>query len=375
MLLARLTRTIHSVGQGAFYTEVFSNGEDKTFTVVYDCGTETATTDLKIPMEQQIDDFKKGINQIDLLFISHFHKDHISGLDRLLDGITVCKTIIPMLPEEVVILARVQNLLHYRQDALATDHIITELYLSKETPSRFGQVVVIEPFDFSDYRENTTFKGNGNRERNARPIIGIEEKYWEYIPFNSVACKDPRAIDFCNGLKQIPEAFDANGELNTTKIIRGCRKKVRALYQSVMKNQDDNLYTLAVESRPVKDAFPDSHANAFRRAHCLYTGDLDLNVNDNGVLLGRFKSLLDYPQIGTLQVPHHGSRHNWTEEFLKGKPRHFFISSGSTNTYHHPDYWITQKIKKQGNRLAVINEDDKSEMKQVFGLFSGCITK
>lgn len=117
VLLARLTRTIHPVGQGAFYTEVFAYGEDKTFTMVYDCGTETATADLKIPLERQIDDFKKGIKQIDLLFISHLHKDHISGIDRLLDGIKVCKTIIPMLPEEVVTLARVQNFLHYGQDA------------------------------------------------------------------------------------------------------------------------------------------------------------------------------------------------------------------------------------------------------------------
>lgn len=375
VLLARLTRTIHPVGQGAFYTEVFAYGEDKTFTMVYDCGTETATADLKIPLERQIDDFKKGIKQIDLLFISHLHKDHISGIDRLLDGIKVCKTIIPMLPEEVVTLARVQNFLHYGQDAEGADRVITELYLSNQRSGRFGQVVAIEPFDYSDYRGSITIRGNGNRERNLHPITGIDEKYWEYIPFNSVACKDKRAIEFCDKLKNIQGIYDADGALNTTKIIRDCRTKVRTLYQSVMKNQDDNLYTMAVESRPVKNVFPDSNANDLRRVHCLYTGDLDLNVKDKGVLLSRFNSLIDYTQIGTVQVPHHGSRHNWTGEFLKGKTRQFFISSGSTNTHHHPDYWITQRIKEQGNKLAVVNEDNNSEMKQVFGLFFGSIAK
>jgi hypothetical protein len=361
------------VGQGAFYTEVFAYGEDNTFTMVYDCGTETATADLKIPLERQIDDFKKGIKQIDLLFISHLHKDHISGIDRLLDGIKVCKTIIPMLPEEVVTLARVQNFLHYGQDAEGADRVITELYLSNQRSGRFGQVVAIEPFDYSDYRGSITIRGNGNRERNLHPITGIDEKYWEYIPFNSVACKDKRAIDFYKKLQKIPEVFDTNGELNTTKILKGCRKKVRSLYHSIMRNQDDNLYTLAVESHPVQDAFPDSDNKDLRRSRCLYTGDLDLNVKDEGVLLGRFNSWVDYLQIGTVQVPHHGSRHNWTGEFLKGEHRQFFISSGSTNTYHHPDYWVTQGIKEQGNKLAVVTEDDNSEMKQVFGLFSGRI--
>ena len=373
-LLARLTRTIHPVGQGAFYTEVFSDSEDKTFTMVYDCGTETATADLKIPLEQQIDGFKKGIKQIDLLFISHFHKDHISGLDRLLDGIRVCKTIIPMLPEEVVTLARVQNLLHYRQDGLAADRIITELYLSKETPGRFGHVIVIEPFDYSDYSASVPFKGNGAKSRNVVSIAGYD-KYWEYIPFNSVACKDQRAIDFCKDLKSIPEAFDANGDLNTTKIIRGCRTKVRALFQSIMKSSDDNLYTLAVESRPVKDAFPDSHANTLRRSRCLYTGDLDLNVKDKGVLLGRFKNLIDYAGIGTVQVPHHGSNYNWRNDFLQGRSRSFFVSTGSTNTYHHPDYWVMRNIKAKKNRLYVVSEESKSLHEDEFDLFNKAIFK
>ena len=36
-----MTRTFHPVGQGAFYSEVFSLEGGEEFTVVYDCGTES----------------------------------------------------------------------------------------------------------------------------------------------------------------------------------------------------------------------------------------------------------------------------------------------------------------------------------------------
>ena len=70
-----LNRTIHPVGQGAFYSEVFFNEErkDSLFTVVYDCGG-------------RIDKFKeqlKTVNKVGLLFISHFHDDHIKGVELL----------------------------------------------------------------------------------------------------------------------------------------------------------------------------------------------------------------------------------------------------------------------------------------------------
>ena len=76
-------RTFHSVGQGAFYTEEFRSVARPRFTTVYDCGTETAEGNMDIPLNQQIRDFKFRLRnkEIDLLFISHFHGDHVNGLD------------------------------------------------------------------------------------------------------------------------------------------------------------------------------------------------------------------------------------------------------------------------------------------------------
>ena len=344
-------RSLHPVGQGAFYTEVFKKDDGTLFTVVYDCGTETDSSIL----DAQIDEFKNGITQIDILFISHFHRDHVSGLDKLLAGITVVKTVIPMLPEQMVTLVRVQNLLQYKKDALATDEIIRTLYLSDETPDRFGEVLVVEPLDSTVLTEGEKESALGRRKRvrEGSTIDGFES-LWEYMPFNSVSIPDQRAIDFLKGLKGIVGALDNNGQLNVSRIIRGCRTKVKALYKDVMNGANENLYTMAVESRPSASLAKGSDADVVRESRCLYTGDFD-SAGDDG-LWDRFTKAYDYLGIGTVQIPHHGSEHNWRQEFLNGDPRRFFISVGTTNPYHHPDFWVVKDVCDAKSRINVITE-------------------
>ena len=60
------------VGQGTFYLEKFEIGEEK-FTIVYDCGTSTETVDI----ETKIKSYFEEDEEIDYVFISHLHKDHI----------------------------------------------------------------------------------------------------------------------------------------------------------------------------------------------------------------------------------------------------------------------------------------------------------
>lgn len=358
-------RTLYPVGQGAFYTEVIKKENGSYFTVVYDCGTET---DHSI-IETQINEFKKVITKIDLLFISHFHKDHISGLDKLLDGVKVEKTVIPMLSEDVVTLIRAKNFLQNNKiEALSMDAIIKEFYINVETHRRFGKVIMVEPIDFSVFENdedrsvcNTECVGNGS-------CISGFESLWEWVPFNSVSIKDQRAIDFMKGLRKIPGALDENGNLNASRIIRGCKTKVRSLYREVMRGANDNLYTMTVESRPSKLLAQNSDADVVREARCLYTGDLDSTKNE--ALWESFCTVYNYSAIGTVQIPHHGSRHNWRKEFLTGSPRRFFISAGTTNTYHHPDFWVIKDVFDANNCVAIITENAKTGREIKYGVIS-----
>lgn len=351
----RMERTFHPIGQGAFYTEVFTDDYETKFVMVYDCGTESSNDDMEIPFDEQIDSFKKSLGprkHIDLLFISHFHKDHINGLDKLLTDVSVGKTIIPMLPQSIITLTRVHNFLMYKNDAYALDRVIMELYngINDERDGRFGEVQVVMP-DNPDERlegDNNRWVGNGKRIKKGELIPF--KNHWIYEPFNSIEANDPRAIAFMKELVLIKGAM-RNNELDVNHLIRGCRKEVMTLYKKVMKKQNDNLYTLVVESRPAKDVAP---LPGIYWSRCLYMGDLDSKNNDD--LWNRLYKTFDYNNIGCIQVPHHGARDNWRDEMMKVKTTDYIISAGRKNTYHHPDYWLVENLKESNHCVFVISE-------------------
>ena len=75
-----LERIFHPIGHGAFYTERITT-KDRTINIVYDCGTKNSQ---KI-LHSCIDNTFNDDSEIDVLFISHFHVDHISGIGYLRD--------------------------------------------------------------------------------------------------------------------------------------------------------------------------------------------------------------------------------------------------------------------------------------------------
>ena len=71
-------------GQGLFYNGLLVDRKGRLFSFVYDCGTSDAVPVL----ERSISEYKGFVgNRLDLLSISHFHKDHISHIPALIDGI------------------------------------------------------------------------------------------------------------------------------------------------------------------------------------------------------------------------------------------------------------------------------------------------
>lgn len=362
--MIELKRTYHPVGQGAFYTEVFMGPDRTEFVMVYDCGSETAVKDMERNLDDQIEEFKNSIGpnpHIDLLFLSHFHADHINGLDKLLENVTVGKTVIPMLPSSVITLTRVRNFLKYNEGAQAADAVIKELYLEGEHSGRFGEVVKVSPD-----REGINVQENKHEGSDSILYSGSKLEYyfyWEFIPFNSVTPSDQRAVNFMKELKKIPGVLEEEN-LNVNKLIRGCRKRVREAYRKAMQNANDNLCTLVVESKPAENVNPKPDT---RKSHAIYFGDFDCKKNDE--LWGRFKKFFDLDTIGTIQVPHHGSKENWKDEMKDGDSREYVVSSGSTNCYHHPDFWVVADIVREGHVVHVVNEEIASKYEQCFRVF------
>jgi len=91
-----VTCKVNRAAQGLFYSGIIHNDNDK-YTFVYDCGTDSpgCAGNMSVLCES-ICEFKSQIDKkIDLLIISHFHYDHISGIQELLEGIKVDTVVMP----------------------------------------------------------------------------------------------------------------------------------------------------------------------------------------------------------------------------------------------------------------------------------------
>ena len=95
----KVTRVIHPIGQGAFYSERIEC-DDRTYNIVYDCGSGNFNKAPKL-LEREITSYYKKNDVIDALFISHFDNDHINGINELRRHTSEIKNVIvPLIEQE-----------------------------------------------------------------------------------------------------------------------------------------------------------------------------------------------------------------------------------------------------------------------------------
>lgn len=87
----------NGVGQGLFYSASISTGGGRKCNFVYDCGTNYEKD--KSLLIGKIDSSFSD-DTIDALFISHYHKDHISGVKHLSETYRIKKVFLPAFTEE-----------------------------------------------------------------------------------------------------------------------------------------------------------------------------------------------------------------------------------------------------------------------------------
>jgi hypothetical protein len=106
--LAHVRHHHHAVGQGLFCFGEFQliHPSRESFFWVHDCGATTADQDA---LRREVTRAKRDLGErrtIDLLILSHFDSDHISGLRELLRDVSVDWLVLPyMLPADRILLA------------------------------------------------------------------------------------------------------------------------------------------------------------------------------------------------------------------------------------------------------------------------------
>lgn len=393
-------RTIHPVGQGAFYTEKFYNrGEDNAeHTVVFDCGSKTKIGGAKkVCIERIVNNSLDSNQHIDILFISHFDIDHVNGIGYLLDrGRKIDYVVLPQI-DSYQWFYIVEDVCSSNNDAREASSLVFDLRRRLEKNGiKVLQVKPIEeeprliPND-DEFPANEDSTQNNIRQPEIDSISGIYDKslsdngsyinsgvpfsmgiQWVYIPSNftyernidDLKCK---IDDILSKDRKFDDATSIS-ELNSEELvdfIHRNRKAINDVYDKVF--PDTNASSLCVYSG-VADTklksisypywFTYEHCLHYfydygfgNREGCLYTGDSVMTKGQNMLKVDFvLNSILHWrSRLVTIQLPHHGSKNNFGGDsfakleaaltFSRNKKLHpllFFASFGDHNSYGHP---------------------------------------
>lgn len=365
-----MIRTFHAIGQGAFYTEEFSiDGKDE-FTVVYDCGTYSG----KKLVTDAIDSLGKN-RVINILFISHFHQDHINCLEYLLKNCDVKNIFIPLLHDEEKILVSLTCKSKFHKSlVIDPTNTIRSIKRSSNTNIIFIAPDASEPnnnqLDIDNLQNNTTISGG-------TPISN--KKYnWVYLPFNF--SYKSRSQLLIKKLKKIINPFTADNFRNFYLSSAANKNLVETIYlKSILGKQipgGENTNSLVVYSGSADDSsFLRLLGQLFRtdmvytydnRVGCIYMGDYDSHgskkYNEFEVAFYRY-----LPKVSTIQIPHHGSKHNYCDDLLNFADGIYSVISARKDNIHHPAPSVVKSILvNKGIPILVTEESDTTFTQHIY---------
>lgn len=378
----RLDRTFWPVGHGAFYTEVLREG--RRVVAVYDCGGKE-----KSIVKKCVDDFVRGLDEssvpdIDFLFISHFHNDHVNGVRHLLKRARVKWIILPQLAPLMLAEAYVYNAFSTktRMGDVVSD---TQTFIYQLATDR-GQIDsrIIEVARGAEVRRDDMFlwdddvwpKTIDSGFRMPVQLSDGVEPFWVYIPVNlgySSAAAEQLLNELSRRINSDIRLVDDNGVVNWEQLqvlLRDTKASdIKDVYASVFGRDeadcDHNAYSMPVYSGPIEgmlkglEAHVSLHCGDERdhwectcdyndhclRGHgcylaCLYMGDFEAK---NPANLRQLKNVLGvyYDFVGLQQVPHHFSPYNHNASLYKCRERAF----GNIND--HKDVSFCHSVYKE----------------------------
>lgn len=383
-----MRRRFLPIGQGAFYWEQFFNHSDhgsesdNRINVVYDCGSLSGSNLL----HKQIDDCFAHDEKIHALFLSHFDEDHVNGLEYLLQHTQVEHIFFPLLTEEDKALICLQHLVN---NAFDDEYSFWLRFALEpfETLSRmnFKHIPTLHPVrsedrndeeaEFRDmpesYRQQVHIVRSGDNVfqtiRDSKKANFIHKLDWFYIPFHFRE-KTKRDI-LKNTLMENLGICDPKELLNLLKRNPLYREDIKEAYSKIPGGFNTNSMTLfsGIKSEHfaqflIHHKYPCKGCCLPIRPGALYMGDYDASGSQKWQQLQRaYEKYIPY--IGCLQVPHHGSKHNFNLKLLDIKScRLYFISSGLNNKYKHPDGDVVKQVMLSGKHLSIVTEQPWSEI-------------
>ena len=367
-----------NVGQGLFSSGRIQMGDALAFHWVYDCGTSSS--------QQLIQNAVQKYNQqennvdIDLLLLSHFDKDHISGVKELLkNGRKIKRWVVPYYPlwQRLVIAsfleiqpddeewAFYQNPIQYFKTYFAEELKTTKFLLLPEKEIESEISINLEPSNSDDVLSfETTEKLSNEFDKSEQNLHWLDpnkallfrkgEEQFEFVlynvPFHLLAKVPTNLTAFQKQVKQIIQShrFNSTDPTPALKTLyslafgNGSKNKNIISQYLYIRNiklpsfwgmGNNHIFDVSTDNENEIALIPkDKTKNAI-----LYTGDAFLNdlplLTDLTQSLGVERMV----RIYCLQVPHHGSKHNWQQGLAKIlSPSISVFSADSQRRKGHP---------------------------------------
>lgn len=336
-----------NVGQGLFYTGSLFGGE---FNFVYDCGGKSAKA-----VKLLINEYLKTTNTIDALFISHFHNDHINGIEYLKHKCRIKELFIPYYSNNTnyILVQLINSMTDSDVDGLTRVwNAINSLLLDGE----------IKKHVFFEDESVYVFPKNriNNDERHRFSWKFVLSCNCEKLVIDEVSSKIDEELKKY-GIDSLDEY------LQTVRKIDDLKKIIKSIIQTVSSDQidfnNDSLcvlhYPLSDESvfraceinRIIESGFCDCNSFIPKKCHApatLLTGDGAV-LQDSNTQLEKYS---DNDEISTkvMQIPHHGAKEEWSKtvgNLLSNRKycfENYVVSYGFGNNYGHPTYELIDDL-------------------------------
>ena len=277
-------RTFYNVGQALFCKEQVEN-----ISIVYDCGGENES----IIQDAIHRAFKRGDN-IDMLFLSHYDRDHINGVFELLNYCNVHHLILPML-------SNLHRFIEYED--MHTSSLEVEIFFNDAE-----EYIRQHQLDTKVHYVTNSLEGDTYGSLESLPkeiasnsiIRGSGSPKWLYKVYNRLVMDSKTESMFLEKLGLPSTAtFDSIKEKWAQQKL-SIKKALKNL--GIIKIEKINDYSMTLYS-----------GCDIKNSGCLYLGDYNAKQYFNE-LYNAYRDV--WPTIDIIQVPHHGSENNFNDNLI-----------------------------------------------------------
>ncbi|WP_146000568.1 MBL fold metallo-hydrolase [Brevibacterium ihuae] len=407
-----------AVGAGFFHSQDFyvgirddvSSELTPVLHVIYDCGTHRA----RAVIEREVDEYvRRHGKDLDLLFISHFDRDHISGLPILQQkGVKAKRVVAPLLDPDERLLAFAKAISPV--DTGTTTGTDLEFYgrLVADPEAVLGevadQVELVDPEPITDDQQaldesllpedaedgmelrlsRTPAQKLMRIHANSPTVQSPEYPIWEfrYHVLRRIRRQQPAFRTALARELGISEACLQTMLANPRKLqvlVTRRHIELRRAYDSLagMRNRNDTslcLYSGPAKARGTYRTYrsraPHGHIDRPEVGAWgmlpgwLGTGDAPLagvhEMNEFNAIFGARKV-----HVGTLALPHHGSRHNHRDEIFSGFTQPPTCIVGADGLYGHPNQKVVLAASLIGSTLLPVTAATASRVDESCTIF------